>query len=110
MSKYNIGQNIKKYRIIKEYSQEKLGQMIGVTSQAISSWENNRTEPNMGTVELLSIALGCRKTDLLGMSNSVPTYTPDMQEFISLFSKLNDEQKASVLNTMKLFVQLNENH
>lgn len=110
MSDVNIGENIRKYRILKDLSQDKLGQMIGVTSQAISSWENNRTEPNIGTVELLALALGCKKSDLLGMTNSVPTYTPDIQELISLYSKLSDEQKQSILNTMKLFLRLNENH
>lgn len=38
-----IGQQIRKYRIEKGYTQEKLGQLIGVTTQAISKWERGST-------------------------------------------------------------------
>ena len=38
-----IGQQIRKYRCEKGYTQEKLGQMIGVTTQAISKWERGST-------------------------------------------------------------------
>ena len=34
-----IGEQIKKYRVQKRYTQEKLGNMIGVTTQAVSKWE-----------------------------------------------------------------------
>ena len=34
-----IGQQIKRYRVERGYTQEKLGQLIGVTSQAVSKWE-----------------------------------------------------------------------
>ena len=34
-----IGQQIKRYRVEMGYTQEKLGQLIGVTSQAVSKWE-----------------------------------------------------------------------
>ena len=34
-----IGEQIKKYRIKKGFTQEKLGSLIGVTTQAISKWE-----------------------------------------------------------------------
>ncbi len=34
-----LGEQIKKYRIKKGYTQEKLGSIIGVTTQAVSKWE-----------------------------------------------------------------------
>ncbi len=34
-----IGQQIKRYRVEMGYTQEKLGQLIGVTTQAVSKWE-----------------------------------------------------------------------
>lgn len=34
-----IGHQIRKYRVERGYTQEKLGQLIGVTSQAVSKWE-----------------------------------------------------------------------
>jgi len=38
-----IGEQIKKYRIQKNYTQEKLGNLIGVTTQAVSKWERGGT-------------------------------------------------------------------
>ncbi len=35
----SIGEQIKKYRIKKGYTQEKLGSVVGVTTQAVSKWE-----------------------------------------------------------------------
>ena len=34
-----IGKQIKKYRVAKGISQEQLGQLVGVTTQAVSKWE-----------------------------------------------------------------------
>ena len=38
-----IGENIKKYRNQKKYTQEYLGNLIGVTTQAVSKWERGGT-------------------------------------------------------------------
>lgn len=38
-----IGENIKKYRKQMNYTQEKLGMLIGVTTQAVSKWERGGT-------------------------------------------------------------------
>lgn len=103
----HIGKNIRKLRTECGYSQETLGKLVGVTSQAISSWERDRTEPTMGTIELLAMALHCSKSSLLGIVT--PTYTSDMQELVSLYSQLSSSEKESIMSTMRLFVQ-NHNH
>ena len=38
-----IGEQIKKYRNQKNFTQEKLGNLIGVTTQAVSKWERGGT-------------------------------------------------------------------
>lgn len=38
-----IGENIKKYRTAKGITQEQLGQLVGVTTQAVSKWERGGT-------------------------------------------------------------------
>ena len=38
-----IGQQIKKYRMAKGITQEQLGQLVGVTTQAVSKWERGGT-------------------------------------------------------------------
>lgn len=54
-----IGEQIKKYRIEKGITQEQLGQLIGVTTQAVSRWERGGTPD----VELLP-----RLSDILEVS------------------------------------------
>lgn len=70
-----VGENIKKLRTLRNMSQAELAEAIHVKRQTISSWEVNRTEPNMGMVELLADALGCRKSDIIGEDSAAPRVT-----------------------------------
>jgi DNA-binding XRE family transcriptional regulator len=45
--------------------QTDLARAVGVSNKTISSWEVERTEPNMGDLERLSAALHCEKTDII---------------------------------------------
>ena len=35
----SLSENIAKYRKLKGYTQDKLGELLGVTNQAVSKWE-----------------------------------------------------------------------
>lgn len=63
-----IGEQIKKYRVQKKYTQEKLGGMIGVTTQAVSKWERGGT-PDAEVLPLLADALGVSIDALFGREN-----------------------------------------
>ena len=52
--KITIGDNIKKFRELHRWKQEDLGKKLGVGGATISSWENGRTEPNMGYTQALA--------------------------------------------------------
>lgn len=52
-----VSKNIKKLRTEKNLTQEALAEKINVTRQTISSWENDRTQPDIDMLELLSTAL-----------------------------------------------------
>ena len=60
-----IGEQIKKYRIQKKYTQEKLGSMIGVTTQAVSKWERGGT-PDAEVLPLIADALEVDIDSLFG--------------------------------------------
>lgn len=47
----NIGKNIKKIRVAKGMTQERLAECIHVTRQAVSNWEQGKTQPG---VDILS--------------------------------------------------------
>ena len=60
-----IGEQIKKYRIQKKYTQEKLGNIVGVTMQAVSKWERGGT-PDAEVLPQLADALGVSIDALFG--------------------------------------------
>lgn len=49
-----IGNQIKKYRMQLELSQEQLSEKVFVSRQTISNWENNKNYPDMKSLLLLS--------------------------------------------------------
>lgn len=49
-----IGDNIRRLRVKNHLSQEELAALIGVTNQAISSWEKGKTNPKMGNVQRMA--------------------------------------------------------
>ncbi len=52
-----ISKNIKKIRTEKQLSQEELAQKLFISRQAISSWENGRTQPDIEMVQKLAEVL-----------------------------------------------------
>lgn len=50
----NLGLNIKKYRLLKGMTQEELAEYTGVSSRAISRWENGITYPNISILPILA--------------------------------------------------------
>ena len=50
-----IGQQIKKYRIENGFTQEQVGKIIGVTTQAVSKWERQYARRR-------NTALDCRRS------------------------------------------------
>ena len=75
-----IGEQIKKYRVQKKYTQEKLGSMIGVTTQAVSKWERGGT-PDAEVLPQLADALGVSIDALFGRESQ--------DEQMLLIKKLN---------------------
>ena len=61
----NIGEQIKKYRIEKGITQEQLGNLIGVTTQAVSRWERGGT-PDAEVIPAISDVLGVSTDALFG--------------------------------------------
>lgn len=61
-----IGDNIRRLREEKGMSQSELAKKLFISDKTVSSWEVNRTEPRMGMIEALCVALHCQKTDIIG--------------------------------------------
>lgn len=42
-----LGENLKKFRLQRELTQEQLADVLGVSAQAVSRWENGTTYPDI---------------------------------------------------------------
>lgn len=67
-----IGSRISKYRKAKGLTQEELANKLGVSSQAVSKWENDVSCPDISLLPQLCKELGITSDELLtGKSNEV---------------------------------------
>lgn len=61
----NVSKNIKKFRCNLNMTQEALAEKITVTRQAVSNWENGRTEPDLDMLISVAAALGTTTEELI---------------------------------------------
>lgn len=71
MKKY--GSLISKLRKEHGFTQEQLGKELNVSYQAVSKWENNMSEPDLETIEKLTVLFGITMSDFFDMSNGTKT-------------------------------------
>lgn len=67
-----IGENIKKLRVSKGWTQKDLANKLFVTAQAISRWENNEVEPSATTLYEMSRIFEVSIDELFGKSAPAP--------------------------------------
>lgn len=60
-----ISKNINRLRMSRNMTQEELAQKLFVSRQAVSSWENNRTQPDVEMIKKLSDVFGVPVEELL---------------------------------------------
>ena len=66
-----IGDNIKFYRKKNQLTQDDLAEACNVTRQAVSKWENGKTQPDIQTLSMLASTLEVSEEDLIyGPSDS----------------------------------------
>lgn len=75
-----VGETIAELRKERGLTQEKLAETIGVSSQAISKWENNVTMPDIMLLPLIADTLGVTIDDLFGIKRKVCEKTIPIEE------------------------------
>lgn len=63
-----FGDRLKELRKINNISQEKLGDYLGVTSNAVYSWENKKAQPTIETIIRIAEYFGVTTDYLLGIT------------------------------------------
>ena len=62
--KVYLGEQIRKYRRQKDYSQEKLAELLGVKRHTVDAWERNRSTPDESMLSKLADLFGIQVEDL----------------------------------------------
>lgn len=86
-----VGKNIKKFREGKGMSQEQLAEKLSVTRQAVSNWENGKTEPDIETLHGISVALEVTVEEIIygeGKKSPVVTVTKNVTKGLSFGAAL----------------------
>lgn len=63
MKKITISEKIKQYRRQNDLTQEKFGELVGVSAQAISKWEREECYPDITFLPELATLLNCNVDD-----------------------------------------------
>ena len=72
----NIGKNIKKFREEKNMTQEQLAEKLFVTRQAVSNWENGKSQPDIDTITKISQELNMSVEEIIyGQKNNIVVET-----------------------------------
>lgn len=103
----------------RNYSQRKIADMLSVSNSTVAMWETGQRYPQRETMEQIADLFNVDmdyiygKTDIRRRvsfdSNGesyvyVPEFDPDHLELIDLYSKLTKDQKQTVMNMLRSFV------
>ncbi len=90
----NIGNNIREMRIKKKMTQQELADKLYVSDKTVSSWESNRTEPDINIISDVAKALDCSFLSLVFDSKNNNTE-------LELKIKASEREQDRVLNLIK---------
>lgn len=99
-----FGEKLKSARKSKKMTQESLAKLIGAKHNSVSDWENDKSKPDMDTIELLCGALDINPSYLMG-TKSDEEYgniignlmnEPDVLDMIEDYKNLTDDDKKAI--------------
>ena len=95
-----IGAIIKKLREEHGMSQEELAKYLGVTYQAVSTWETGKRLPRMGSIEKMSLLFGVTKSYIIGEEDDSTYFefkiTDEERQFIIAYRKATPETRRNI--------------
>ena len=65
--KFNFGENLKRLRVAKGFTQEKVAELLDISKQSVSRWENNTTYPDISFLPTLASFYCVTVDSLLGV-------------------------------------------
>jgi len=105
-----VGENIRKLRIERGYTQKELAEMLNVSQNAVHNWETGKREPNM--TMLHNIAKILNKSIILLVEGTEDKYPLSQDDYrIDLENSMTDDEKHYFANfkTAKIAQEIYEN-
>lgn len=96
------GRIIRHYRKIRGLTQKDLARLVDVSPKTISSWEVDRTEPDMKAIERLSVALGVTKSELVGEELSFEKLSANEVDLLLAYRSASKEIRAAAEAVLKI--------
>lgn len=88
---YDFGVRLRQLRKRKGITQSQLGEILGVTKNAVSHYESNTQTPSIAKIVQLAIHLNTSTDYLLGLDNEpvikISKLSPEKQQFVMDFIK-----------------------
>lgn len=75
-----IGKNIKKYRIQKNFSREELAENLGISIHTLAKYEQGQRTPNIDTLKKIADALDIAMVEFIGMKKAIGTESTTKEE------------------------------
>ena len=91
------GERIKAYRRGRNLSQQALGELLGVTSVAVSKWERGQSQPDIPTLNRLADIFGVTLDELCGHETAPKDADPNMAVMARAFGRLSAEEQEKFL-------------
>lgn len=90
-----INDNIRALRLKKRLSQEKLGEMLGVSGQAVSKWEQGITSPDIALLPILAESFGVTIDSLFAgvQTRKFPGYRGERGELYANYTHENGTEE-----------------
>lgn len=101
----NIGESVRIRRTQLRMTQQDLSRKTGIKQPTISAIENGVNKPAIETIVLISEALSCTVSDLVGQTTPAPQYDPSVSRLLSVFSQLNDVGKDFLLQQADIAIR-----
>ena len=83
--KLNIGETIKKLRKEREITQEEFAEVLGVSCQSVSRWENNSCYPDIELIPVIASFFGISTDKLMGIDEI--TEKENIEKYLERFQK-----------------------
>ena len=91
-----ICERIMHYRNLMGMEQKTLAELIGVTPNSISNWENGRSRPDINLLPGICEALNISLYDLFNIPDPIIKYTARQQMLVEDFTRLSEGHKKAV--------------